>query len=141
MNKETINTTADQSSISLIEYIISDFIDAALYTAFFTSISILLTGKEDNLPALIAWVPIAIYIAIFHCYFNWTPGMRIFGYKFINSNNYDQKLNPLIMILHWFVTLFCKISLLLMVIGLITFKSKTGFYWDRWFKIKMAKIY
>ncbi len=129
-------TNKGEVLVSKDRRIISGIIDIIFYVLVFSIISIIFTGKTDNLPNSVAWIPITIYVLLFHCYLNWTPGMKIMHYKFVNSEDLKR---PLFwkMILRWMISFFLRFSLLFGAIAFFTFKVDTGFYWDRWFKIKV----
>jgi hypothetical protein len=70
----------------------------------------------------------------------WTPGMKVFKYKFVDAKNLDKKPATWKMILHWGCSFFFKFSLIFGLVALYTFKKESGFYWDRWFGIKIVKV-
>lgn len=129
-----------EESIKLGRRIISGLIDIIFYILVFSLLSLIFTGKIDNLPEYLAWIPIVMYVLVFHCYFNWTPGMKIMGYKFVNSSSLSKPANWKL-ILRWFLAFILRFSLIWGIVALFTFKNESGFYWDRWFKIKVVSFY
>lgn len=57
------------------------------YIMTFSLLSWAITGEIDNLPDWLSWTPICAYVLFFHCYLNQTPGMRVVGTKFVNSDS------------------------------------------------------
>lgn len=134
-----METQKEEKSVKLGRRIASGIIDVVFYTLVFSLISIIFTGKTDNLPDYSAWIPIALYVVVFHCYLNYTPGMKIMGYKFVNSRNL-AKPSGLKLVLRWFIAFVLRFSAVFGIVALVTFKPESGFFWDRWFKIKVVSL-
>ena len=133
------DTSKRGESIKLSKRVVSGIIDVVFYIAVSGLISIIFTGKIDNLPDYLAWLPICAYVGVFHCYLNWTLGMKIMGYKFVNSDNLSKPTNWKL-ILRFVCAFILRFSLLFGFIAILTFNEDSGFYWDRWFKIKVVRI-
>jgi len=75
----------------------------------------------------------------FHGYINLTPGMKILGLKFIDTET-NKKPTARKMIFRWFMASLLRIALIPAIVGLAKFEPKDGFYWDRWLKIKQNLV-
>lgn len=117
----------------------SGIIDIVFYVVAFSFISLLFTGEVDNLGNLVGSIPILLYIIVFHGYLNQTPGMKIMHIKFVESQNLG-KPKFWRMVLRYIVASFFRAIFLGIIFALFTFKADTGFFWDRWFRIKVIIV-
>lgn len=126
-----------ETKIHFSERFVITVIDIIFYIMVMSLLSFVFTGEVDNLPNSVNWISVCVYVLLFHCYLNQTPGMLIFGYRFVSLNL--QK--PLFwkMILRWLSSFLFPIILIGAIVAVLTFNSESGFYWDRWLKVKMVK--
>ena len=128
-----------EDSIDLNRRIVSGLIDAGLYVALSEFLSFIFTGKTDNLPDYMAWGLICIYVVVFHGYLKWTPGMRAMAYRFSNSDD-QTTLSSQRLIFRWFCVTILRFTIIPGIIAMMTYNTKTGFYWDKWFKMKVVNL-
>ena len=119
-----------KTEVRFSERFVITVIDIIFYVMLFSLLSFVFTGEIDNLPNSVNWIPICAYVLLFHCYLNQTPGMLIFGCRFVS---YDlQKPFSWKMILRWLSSFVFPIILIGAVIAVLTFNSESGFYWRKW---------
>lgn len=138
MTKYATLDHVDTKEVTLIERILGGIIDIIFYVAAFSAISIAFTGQTDNLPTSVAWIPICLFVLVFHCHLNWTPGMKVFGYKFVDAKNL-QKPSYGRLIMRWINSFIAAFIIPFGLFALFTFKESSGFYWDRWTNIKVIR--
>lgn len=126
------------TEVSFSERVIITVVDIIFYIIVFSLLSFVLTGDVDNIPNSVNWIPICLYVLLFHCHLNQTPGMLIFGCRFVSYDLHKPAIWK--MILRWLSSFVFPIILIGALIAVLTFNSESGFYWDRWFKVKMIKI-
>ena len=129
---------AENTKIGFVTRIIFALVDITLYISIFSLLSYVFTGEIDNLPNSVNWIPAFVYVLVFHCYLNQTPGMILMGYKFINTDL--TKPAEWKMFLRLIVASFFSITLIPAFIAVLTYDKESGFFWDRWFKVKIIKV-
>lgn len=122
----------------MVERIFCTAIDISFYVAVFSFFSVVFTGEFDNLPEPVTWIFLCLYVVFFHCYLNRTPGMIAIGLRYVD---YEFK-KPIWwkMILRCIASFIFPLILIGALIAVLTFSQESGFYWDRWFKVRMIRI-
>ncbi len=123
------------TKIDFIIRIVIVIIDVIFYCIISSILAFILTKNIQHLPDSTGWILLVGYILIFHCYLNQTPGMKVMGYMFVNTKL--EKPAHWKMILRFFIASILSITFLGALIAAFTYNQESGFFWDRWFKIKM----
>ena len=134
-----MDTNTKKDSVSLERRVVSGLIDMGFYILVSDFISFIFTGKSGNLPDSIAWVLICLYVVVFHGYLKWTLGMKAMAYRFSNSENQNTP-SSWKLVLRWLSLIILRFTIIPGLIAMITYNSRSGFYWDKWFKIKVVNL-